>query len=218
MPPRNRFGDEEFTQRHQAFQDALNTRLREAQLRAEKLRQIVDNRNWRQIQSRLDPLLEEQKKQYLDLLEEHGKHAFACRELGISQKSVEKSWAADETFKEACNEALKRRSAHIARVIEIQALDGHLEEEWQGGELVRRRVKLESNIRAMMLKAHDPEKYGETSTAEDLGLGVLFAPADAPLEEWEATVARQRQLPESVPIETVGVTVDDGAHVHAPAE
>jgi len=144
---------------------------------------------------------EEQKLKYLDILKLTGNKIKAREAAGVHRNTIFNHRKSDPDFSDAEDNALESYSAEITTRIEREALEGHTEKiTREDGSTIERKI-LESGIRAMMLKGHDPERYNpktELDVNVNGGGGVLVVPFPVSKEEWIALYAPKDEPPKEL--------------------
>jgi hypothetical protein len=174
---------------------------------------VADKGNWRyQTRERRDvKFCDRLKAIYLEQIEKHGKRTLAALHAGVSKSTVSLHLKEDPEFQEAFDTAYDKYREARVRKLETQAMNGF--EETIFGPTGERstRKRYESNLRAMVLKAHAPEMYAEKSAVDiTVRSGVMLAPATLVESEWEAQFRRLQDtpiLPQTTDIPATGVEV-----------
>jgi len=146
---------------------------------------------------------------YLENLREHGQKAIAAEIAGVSFETVRLHRKDDKEFAAAEDMALKLRSQHIVRTLEREAIEGFKEPLFDKKGLpimvtdVDGKVcqafhrKVETPLRAMVLKRHAPEYRDQSEVTHKHQGGVLVMPTPVKsTQDWAALVAEANKTKE----------------------
>jgi hypothetical protein len=177
--------------------------------------EVADKANWRYKTRERGTVkfCDRLKAIYLEQIEKHGKRMLAALHAGVATTTVSEHMKCDPEFQEAFDAAYDKYRETRVRKLETQAMNG-FEETIFGptGERSTRR-RYETQLRAMVLKAHAPEMYSEKSSVDlTLRSGVMLAPAMLAPDEWEAQF---RKLQETQVLPTPSDIPATGIEVHS---
>lgn len=158
----------------------------------------VDMTDWRRkLQESRLKFDDDQKKVYLEVLAETGLKGKAARAAGVALSTVQGHRKNDPIFAEQEEDAWQARCDFVRGNIEKDAVEGHERTYFdKEGNVTREERVYETQIRAMMLKRHDPE-YRDKLDMNVTGAagGVLIIPARLSMEEWEALYSPKDEPP-----------------------
>jgi hypothetical protein len=174
--------------------------------------EVADKTNWRYQtrERRTVKFCDRLKAIYLEQIEKHGKRTLAALHAGVATNTVSEHMKNDPEFQEAFDAAYDKYREARVRKLETQAMNGF--EETIFGPTGERstRKRYETQLRAMVLRAHGPEYQERTNIDLTVRSGVMLAPAILAPDEWEAQFKRLQEtqvLPESTDIPATGVEV-----------
>jgi hypothetical protein len=174
--------------------------------------EVADKANWRyRTRERATvKFCDRLKAIYLEQIEKHGKRTLAALHAGVSRVTVAEHMKQDPEFQEAFDAAYDKYRENRVKKLETQAMNG-FEETIFGptGERSTRR-RYETQLRAMVLRAHGPEYQEKTNIDLTVRSGVMLAPAILAPDEWEAQFRKLQEtqvLPEATDIPATGVEV-----------
>lgn len=168
---------------------------------------IADYSNWRvKVRDQKNLKLDDAAKQrYLECLAKTGKRGMAAAAAGVDSSTIRKHQTEDPEFLEACEAAWDDYREQRVLQIENEAINGFEETIFSPTGEKGTRKRYETALRAMVLKAYDPERYREkVDVNHDIVGGAIVVPLTPTPEEWEAQFAQQQsnyQLPQAITTE-----------------
>lgn len=169
--------------------------------------------SWRIKVRRLrDVLFDDEKKAvFLGELHRTGKLSLACERAGVLYATYRKARQDDEDFDQACEHTKLVHDDTVVYRIEQAALQGNKEPIFGANGELGERVRFESGIRAMVLKAHDPERYGDKQQIDvNVQHGAVVVPAILSPDDWEAQFVENQAK-----FEAITTTGEEAAKQHA---
>lgn len=176
---------------------------------------VADFSNWRVKCKEVNNLKldDEAKRRYLEKLSETGKRGIAAAAAGVDCSTIQKHMSVDPEFMQAAEAAWDHYREQRVLNIENEALNGFEETIFSPtGEMATRR-RYETQLRVMMLKAYDPDRYADKQSIDvNFKGGAVVIPLTPSNEEWEKQFANHSDnyvLPEVSDITTAGRTISD---------
>ena len=174
--------------------------------------EVADKTTWRYTtkQRRTVKFCDRLKAIYLEEIEKHGKRTLAALKAGVATNTVLEHMKQDPEFQEAFDLAYDKYRESRVRKLEAQAMNGF--EETIFGPTGERstRKRYETQLRAMVLRAHGPEYQEKSALDITVRSGVMLAPAILNPDEWEAQFKKLQEtqvLPSPEDIPTTGIEV-----------
>lgn len=145
------------------------------------------------------------KGRYLQKLAETGKRGIAAAAAGVDATTIRKHQTEDPEFLQACEAAWDEYREQRVLKIEQEAIDGFEETIFSPTGERGTRLRYETQLRVMVLKAYDPERYREKVEVDHNHIGgAIVIPLTPSSEEWEAQFNKAQetyQLPEAITVE-----------------
>ncbi len=142
---------------------------------------------------------DDRKAIFLHALQKYGKYTMACLHAQVTVQQFELARLRDEDFADAAEMTKRLFEDHRVHQLEVEAMKGHTEPIFGANGEVGERTRYESGLRAMILKAYDPERYREKQEIEVThGGSVVYMPAMLNPEEWEAQFVEHQGKFESI--------------------
>lgn len=139
------------------------------------------------------------KQVFLVSLQKHGKLSLACEAAGVLYDTYRKARQDDEDFDQACTHTKLIHDDSIVYRLESAALKGNTEPIFGANGELGERTRFESGLRAMVLKAHDPERYGDKQQVDVTHTyGAVIVPPIMDPTEWEAQFVENQAKFESI--------------------
>jgi hypothetical protein len=154
---------------------------------------VVDDSNWRvkakgKHRIKFDDVA---KKRYLEKLAETGRKWSAEQAAGVARSTVEAHLENDPEFADAFEDAIAAYSTPKIIQIEKEAIEGHLDQHYHDGQLVRERRVYETRLREKFLERYEPEYHPKHKVEHSGEIGGAFViPGVAALSDWEASVKK----------------------------
>jgi hypothetical protein len=156
------------------------------------------------------------KERYLVALAETGKRGIAAAAAGVDCSTITKHMSVDPEFMQAAEVAWDHYREQRVLRIENEAINGFEETIFSPTGEKGTRKRYETQLRVMILKAYDPEKYGDKAQQLDVNFkgGAVVIPLTPTADEWDKQFEAHREymaLPEPAAIDTVGYSGDEHA-------
>lgn len=173
----------------------------------------ADFTNWRQKCQDINLLKldDKAKERYLVCLSKTGKRGMAAAAAGVHTTTITKHMSVDPEFMQAAEHAWDHYREQRVLNIENEALNGFEETIFSptGEKATRRRY--ETQLRVMILKAYDPDKYADRQNIDvNFKGGAVVIPMTPTADEWDKQFEAHREhmaLPDA--IEAHGYSIAD---------
>jgi hypothetical protein len=154
---------------------------------------VVDDTNWRVKAQRKNRIKfdDKAKKRYLDELAATGRKWSAEQAAGVARSTVEHHLENDPEFADAFEDAIAKYSTPKIIQIEKEAIEGHLDQHYHDGQLVRERRVYETRLREKFLERYEPEYHPKYQVEHSGNVpGQVIIPGLAALTDWEQAVSQ----------------------------
>lgn len=160
------------------------------------------------------------KERYLVCLSKTGKRGMAAAAAGVHSCTITKHMSVDPEFMQAAEHAWDHYREQRVLNIENEALNGFEETIFSPtGEMATRR-RYETQLRVMILKAYDPDKYADKQNIDvTFRGGAVVVPLTPTPDEWDKQFEQHREhmaLPEA--IDATGYTVSDEGNINTKTD
>lgn len=135
------------------------------------------------------------KQRYLEKLAQTGKRGIAAAAAGVDCQTIIKHMSVDPEFMQAAEVAWDHYREQRVLNIENEALNGFEETIFSPTGVMATRRRYETQLRVMILKAYDPEKYGDKSQSIDVNFkgGAVVIPMTPSPDEWDKQFEAHRE-------------------------
>ena len=173
----------------------------------------ADYSNWRvKCQDENNLKLDDAAKQrYLEKLSQTGKRGIAAAAAGVSSTTIHKHMSVDPEFMQAAEHAWDHYREQRVLAIENEALCGFEETIFSPTGVMATRRRYETQLRVMILKAYDPERYADKQQLDvNFKGGAVVIPMTPTGDEWDKQFEAHREhmaFPEAM--DAQGYTIAD---------